>query len=74
MVQPLRARPGGAEVGFFYSLTDKAPKPDEHPLITQGAVAVGDLLLTFTILHRDPSSPERQQTLDMLASARHIRP
>src|SRR5262249_33294142 len=42
---------GGAQVsGFFFRLTDRAPKPDEYTYLIQGALRLADLLLTFTVL------------------------
>ena len=47
------------------------PKPGEFPLMTQGVIAVGELVVSFTILHGEPESPERRRALDALATARH---
>lgn len=34
VIETLRGRTAGATLGYFYSLTDKAPKPDEYPFMT----------------------------------------
>lgn len=41
---------GEEAVGYFYTLTDRAPKPGEYPYMSQGVMGVGDLLITFIIL------------------------
>lgn len=73
VVQTLQGGTASVPLGYFYTLTDKAPGPDEYPFMTQGAVAVGELLLTFTVLQRQTHGPEPRRTLDMLAGGRHIR-
>jgi hypothetical protein len=68
ILEELRAQSG---VGYYYSLTDRAPKPGEFTYLTQGALGVGDLLISFTLLHREKEPPERQAVLEMLRSAVH---
>ena len=48
--------------GFYFSATDAAlvgrtPPPGEYRHLTQGILAVGDLLCTFTVLSNDPDHP-----------------
>ena len=62
---------GPYSVGYFYSLTDKAPKPGEYAYMTQGAVGVGRLLVVFTFLFREKHLPERQAGLEIIRTARH---
>jgi hypothetical protein len=60
----------GAQVdGYFFRLTDQAPKPDEYKYVVQGAVRLADLLLTFTILTNQPDAPEAETALEMLRAA-----
>lgn len=45
VVQQIR---GVNSIGYYYSLTDKTPKPGEYRYITREGIGVGDLLLNFT--------------------------
>lgn len=56
--------------GYYFSATDKAPRSDEHKYLTQGAMAVDDLLLTFTVLTDKADSSIVKTALDVLRSAR----
>ena len=42
--------------GYYFSATDKDPDPNEYKYLTQGALAVDDLLLTFTVLTNEANS------------------
>jgi hypothetical protein len=57
-------------IGYFFSLTDKAPNPGEFRYITRGGIAVGNLLLNVTILYRVKDSPSVRDALSMLREAR----
>ncbi len=57
--------------GYRYTLTDKAPKPGEFPLVTGGILNAGELLISFTILHRD-SGKVWTQCIDALRSIQTI--
>lgn len=57
---------GPAAVGYFYSLTDKAPKPGEYEFLTKGVTSVGDLLLSVTILSHTKESESVRDALSML--------
>jgi hypothetical protein len=65
-IQELR---GKQTVGYYYSLTDRAPPPGEYKYITQGELLVGELLTTFTILHQDAMLPDKKLALAMFADA-----
>lgn len=56
--------------GYYYSLTDQAPRPGEYGHVTQGAAAVGSLSLSFTILTRSPDAPARGAALGLLRRTR----
>lgn len=56
-------------MGYWFSLTDGAPKPGEFKHMTQGAIPVGDLLLTFTALSHTPPPEAIQGALAVLATA-----
>jgi hypothetical protein len=61
---------GPAAVGYFYSLTDKAPKPGEYEFMTQGLTSVGDLLLSITILSHTKDSQSVRDALSMFRGSR----
>lgn len=65
----IRALKGESATGYYYSLTDKAPKPGEFENLSQGAIGVGDLLLHFTILTHSKDSVPEQEALAMLQKA-----
>jgi hypothetical protein len=44
---------GPSAYGYYFSVTDRAPKPGEYKYLTQGHVRVGDLMVIFTILTND---------------------
>jgi len=67
VVQQIR---GINNIGYFFSLTDKAPNPGEFRYITRGGIAVGNLLLNVTILYRVKDSPSVTNALSMLREAR----
>lgn len=73
---PVEERAGPTRL-LFYTATDKkfanrAPPDGEWKVVTQGAGAVGDLNLVFTILSNAKNAPERLRALEMLSSARWL--
>jgi len=69
VVNPL----AGPNPGYFFTLTDRSPGPGEYRYLTQGAVAVDDLVVTFTFLSNVRDDDERRAVLGALAHARHRR-
>jgi hypothetical protein len=61
----------GETVGYYYVLTDKVSEPGGFPYKAQGAIGMGDLLLSFTLLFKDKDSGELQAPLDMLINAKY---
>ncbi len=57
--------------GYYFSATDKAPAPDDYKFITQGALLVGELTVTFTIATNDDKKNVESAALTMLQSATH---
>ena len=59
----------------YYTLTDKslaavsAPPPGQYRVMTEGALAVGDVAIAFTILGNDKDSPLRKDILQMFSTA-----
>jgi len=60
---------GRSGPGFYLSATDKAPGPGEYRFVTQGALKVGELTLTFTILTNEGQSAVVAEALDMVRRA-----
>ncbi|HET6250921.1 MAG TPA: hypothetical protein VFE47_24745 [Tepidisphaeraceae bacterium] len=60
---------GDKVVGYYYTLTDKAPAPGSYEYVTSAAVGVGDLMLSVTMLHHEKDLPERTAALEMLKGA-----
>lgn len=60
--------------GYFFSLTDKAPKAGEYKYVTQGALGLGKLLLSFTILTNKKDSEVVNEALAMLHNAKQHAP
>jgi hypothetical protein len=67
VVQQMR---GVNNIGYFFSLTDKAPNPGEFRYMTRGGIAVGNLLLSVTILYRAEDSEYVKDALSMLREAK----
>lgn len=59
--------------GYHFALTDRTSKNlgDDYKYVTQGSMIAGETLTVFTLLHRDPADPARQQAVQMLADARY---
>jgi len=64
----------GADVeGYYYTLTDKAPKSDEYLYITQGGINLKkDILLFFTYLHHENTPAEMKTFLSALESIKLV--
>jgi len=68
-VEPLTGAPAP---GYYFSATDREPKPNEFKYLTQGMLLVGDVVVSFSILTNDAQEKVRDQALAMLKSASHI--
>ena len=68
VIQDLR---GAQSAGFFFSLTDRAPPPGEYKYLTQGTYLTGEVMVVFTLLHREMPSPEKEQAIRMLTDSTH---
>ena len=58
--------------GFYFSATDREPKPGEFKYLTQGMLLVGDVIVSFGIVTNDGQEKVRDQALAMLKSASHL--
>jgi hypothetical protein len=65
---------GAAGPGYYFSVTDRAPKPGEYKFMTQGIVKVSGLVVTFTILSNDGQGQVAREALSMIRSAVHVGP
>ena len=65
---------GAKGPGYYFSATDKAPKPEEFKYLTQGMLLVGELAVTFSILTNDGQEKMRDAALDMLKRAAQVKP
>ena len=63
---------GNHAIGYYFLLTDKAPSPGEFPYVVRAGVAVGDLLLSVTVLCRSKTSEGFTTTIKALQEAKQI--
>jgi len=57
----------GQVKGYYFTLTDKAPKPGEFEYMTEGAVISGRIFIIFTALSKGKRDPS-EEALAMIAS------
>ncbi|HKZ69691.1 MAG TPA: hypothetical protein VJ020_06410, partial [Anaerolineales bacterium] len=62
---------GPAARGYYFSATDRAPKPGEHKYLTQGIVLMDDLIVAFTIFTNDGQERVVAAALEAIRSAVH---
>lgn len=60
---------GSKNKGYYYTITDKNPKPGEYTYMSQGYIAVNDLVLAFTILSHEKMSDNIETAIIMLKEA-----
>ena len=60
---------GPSAIGFYFSITDKSPKPSEYKYMTQGIARIGELTPTFTILSNEGAENVVTDSLTMLENA-----
>ncbi len=63
---------GASAAGYYFSATDRAAKPGEFKIATQGFVMVGDLLVSFTVLTNDGQRHVVDSALEMVRNARYV--
>lgn len=63
---------GAPGPGYYFSATDREPKPGEFKYLTQGMLLVGDVIVSFGILTNDGQEKIRDEALAMLKSATHL--
>ena len=69
---PVEQLTGAPGPGYYFSATDREPKPGEFKYLTQGMLLVGDVVVAFSILTNDAQEKVRDQALAMLRSASHL--
>jgi hypothetical protein len=69
---PVEQLTGAPGPGYYFSATDREPKPGEFKYLTQGMLLVGDVVVAFSILTNDAQEKVRDQALAMLKSASHL--
>ena len=57
--------------GYWFNLSDSTAGPGEYKFLTQGALAVGKLLLIFSLFSNDNESILQQALLKIIMSAQH---
>lgn len=55
--------------GYYFLVTDKAPKPGEYPYAIRAGIGVGDLLLSVTVLCRSKDTIGITRTIKSLEKA-----
>ena len=63
--------PGAPGPGYYFSATDREPKPSEFKYLTQGMLLVGDLVVSFAVLTNDGQEKVRDEALAMIKNASH---
>ena len=63
---------GPSGPGFYFFATDSAPRPDEYKFMTQGALAVDELTVTFIILTNEGQQNVIRSALAMVRGAVHL--
>jgi hypothetical protein len=69
---PTEQLTGAPGPGYYFSATDREPKPGEFKYLTQGMLLVGDVVVSFIILTNDGQEKAKDEALAMLKSATHL--
>jgi hypothetical protein len=57
--------------GYYFTATDRAPKPGEYKYMAQGMLKLGNLALAFTVLSNDGQADLLATALQLLSTAEH---
>lgn len=63
---------GSSTIGYYFSVTDRSPKPGEYKYMTQGMFRVGHLAPTFTVLTNNGLEDTVSKSLKMIRDANHV--
>jgi hypothetical protein len=66
---------GKHALGYYFSLTDRASQNTgtDYKHIAEGTVTVGEVVLIFTFLHREPGTPAKDQALQLVREAAYVK-
>jgi hypothetical protein len=67
---PLKELAGTELRGYYFSATDREPKPDDFKYMTQGMLMSRELRIGFTLLANGDPTTLTQQALEVLKTAR----
>ena len=67
---PLSELNGPGLIGYYFAATDRSPEPNGYKFLTQGAIAFGELRITFTVLANEDSKNASAAALTMLRTLR----
>lgn len=73
-VLTIKSLQGSSGVGYYFSATDRSPKPGEYKYLTQGIIPVGELAVVFTILSNDGGDATVDAALLLLQDATQKKP
>jgi predicted secreted Zn-dependent protease len=57
--------------GYYFTATDRAPKPGEYKYILQGMLRLGNIVLAFTVLSNDGQANVVADAMQLLITATH---
>lgn len=57
---------GSSGEGYYFNVTDSSSRPGEYRCLVQGALAVGDVVLVFSLFTHDDNQELKDKTLQML--------
>jgi hypothetical protein len=57
--------------GYYFTATDRAPKPGEYKYMSQGMLKLGSIGLAFTVLTNEGQTDVVESTLRVLSTAEH---
>ena len=58
-------------IGYWFNLSDSTAGSGEYKYLTQGALAVGELLLIFSLFSNENESILQEALLKIIMSAQH---
>lgn len=59
-------------IGYWFNLSDSTADPGEYKFLTQGALAVGVILLIFSLFCNDDGTILQETLLKMVIGAKHL--
>lgn len=60
-------------IGYYYKLTDKAPKPGEYKYMRQGFLQIEKVLLTFTFFFHQDEETEWENAISLFKSIKIVK-